>query len=72
MASQKRESKKKKLWVVTESIFPRRFHGILAIPFFVNYLEQLWPFSSPPFDFFGNLIYENLFKMTFHVKTCQH
>ena len=32
-------------------------------------------FQFTPFDFFGNLKYENLFKMTFHVinciKTCQ-
>ena len=38
-------------------------------------MDPLGSFPVPPFDFFGNLIYENLFKLTFHVinciKTCQ-
>ena len=40
--------------------------NLICMPFFDVYGS----FPVPPFDFFGNLINENLFKMTFHVMNC--
>ena len=43
---------------------------VLITILFHNKRDIMGSFPIPPFGFFGNLLYENLFKMTFHVFNC--